>query len=144
MIGAFGSVACGWLTERTSARSSLVAVVIGLAATSVVLWQPVSTATYYSWAVLYGVVNAGAVALLALVLNELFGAAQIGRLMGVAMVFCMAGTIAGNFFAAAIFDRFGSYTPVWEAYTALLLVALLPAVLLRRAPIPAVAALHRS
>jgi MFS family permease len=144
LVGAFGSIAIGWLTERTSARSALIAVVLGLAATSVVLWLPVGTGTYYAWAAAYGVVNAGAVALLALVLNELFGSAQIGRLMGVAMVFCMAGTIAGNFLSAAVFDRVGSYTPVWEGYTVLMLVALVPAVLLRRTSPLVGPALHRS
>jgi MFS family permease len=133
IVGAFGSVACGWLSERSSARTALVLTVLGLVVTSVVLWLPVGTPGYYAWAVVYGVVNASAVALLALVLNELFGAAQIGRLMGVAMVFCMAGTIAGNWFSAAIFDRLGSYTLVWQAYSALMLVALFPAVALRRA-----------
>jgi MFS family permease len=136
LIGALGSVVIGWLTERTSARSALLCVIAGLAATSVVLWLPVSTATYYGWAVVYGVVNAGAVALLALVLNELFGPGQIGRLMGVAMVFCMAGTIAGNFLSALVFDVYGSYTRVWVLYTALMLVALAPALVLRRLPAP--------
>jgi MFS family permease len=136
LIGAGGSVLFGWLTERISARSALIAVVLGLIATSLVLWTPAGTPTYYAWAVAYGVVNAGAVALLALILNELFGAAQMGRLMGVAMVFCMAGTIAGNALSAAVFDRFGSYAPVWQAYTALMLVALVPAVLLRLARVP--------
>ena len=84
----------------------------------------------------YGVLNAGAVALLALVLKELFGPSQVGRLMGVAMTFCMAGTIAGNFLSAAVFDHFGSYTPVWQGYTALMVVTLVPAVLLRRAHLP--------
>lgn len=143
LIGAFGSVAIGWLSERTSARAALVVVVLGLAATSVVLWLPADTATYYGWAVVYGVVNAGAVALLALVLNELFGAAQIGRLMGVAMVFCMAGTIAGNFLSAKIFDVHGSYTLVWEGYTVLMAVALVPAFLLWRRALPGARALHR-
>lgn len=145
LIGAFGSVAIGQLSERTSARSALVLTVVGLAATSVILWIPgVSTAGFYGWAVIYGVVNAGAVALLALVLNELFGAGQMGRLMGVAMVFCMAGTIAGNFLSAAIFDHYGSYVRVWEGYTAMMVVALVPAVLLRSLALPGVRALHRS
>jgi MFS family permease len=132
LIGAAGSVVWGWFAERTSARLALVFVVAGLAATSVVLWLPVGTGAYYAWAVAYGVVNAGAVALLALVLAELFGPARIGRSMGVAMVFCMAGTIAGNYGSAAIFDRLGSYVPVWEAYTVLMLVALVPAAVLWR------------
>lgn len=145
LIGAFGSVAIGQLTERTSARGALVLTVIGLAVTSVMLWLPgVTTAGFYGWAVAYGVVNAGAVALLALVLNELFGAGQMGRLMGVAMVFCMAGTIAGNFLSAAIFDHYGSYVRVWEGYTALMVVALVPAVVLRRHALPGAGALHRS
>lgn len=144
LIGAFGSVAIGQLTERTSARSALVLTVVGLAATSVLLWLPgVSTAGFYGWAAFYGVVNAGAVALLALVLNELFGAGQMGRLMGVAMVFCMAGTIAGNFLSAAIFDRYGSYVRVWEGYTALMIVALVPALLLRARALPGARPLHR-
>lgn len=132
LIGAGGSVLWGWLAERSSARLALVLVVVGLAATSVVLWLPAGTAAYYAWAVAYGVVNAGAVALLALVLAELFGPALIGRSMGVAMVFCMAGTIAGNYGSAAIFDGLGSYVPVWKAYTALMLVALVPALVLWR------------
>ena len=145
LIGAFGSVAIGQLTERTSARSALVLTVVGLAVTSVVLWLPgVSTSGFYAWAVFYGVVNAGAVALLALVLNELFGAGQMGRLMGVAMVFCMAGTITGNFLSAAIFDHYGSYVRVWEGYTAMMVVALVPAILLRSLALPGVRALHRS
>jgi MFS family permease len=144
LIGAFGSVAIGWLTERTSARAALVVIIVGLAATSVLLWVPdVTTSGFYAWAVIYGVVNAGAVALLALVLNELFGAGQMGRLMGVAMVFCMGGTIAGNYLSAAIFDHYGSYVRVWEGYTALMLIALVPALVLSRMALPGARALPR-
>lgn len=132
MVGAFGSVAFGWLAERGSARLALLVTVAGLAVTSVFLWVPLGLAATWAWAAAFGVANAGAVALLALVLAECFGSARIGRLMGVAMVFCMAGTIAGNFFAAGIFDRFGSYAPVWRAYSALMLATLVPVALLAR------------
>lgn len=132
MVGAFGSVAFGWLAERGSARLALLLTVAGLAATSVFLWVPLGLTASWAWAVVFGVANAGAVALLALVLAECFGSARIGRLMGVAMVFCMAGTIAGNFFAAGIFDRSGSYVPVWRAYSALMLATLVPVALLVR------------
>lgn len=135
LVGALGSVAFGWFSERASARSALLLTVVGLAATSVFLWVPLGLPATYAWAVAYGVANAGAVALLALVLNECFGPARIGRLMGVAMVFCMGGTIAGNFLAAGVFDRFGSYDPVWRVYTALMVLALLPVVLLWRRPL---------
>ena len=78
IVGAAGSILCGWLSERWSARWTLLSVTIGLLASSLVLWFPVGLGAYYGWAVGYGVVNAGVVALLALVLRELFGAAQIG------------------------------------------------------------------
>lgn len=135
VVGALGSVAWGWACERFSARTALLLVVGGLAATSIVLWMPVGDRGWYAWAVAFGVVNAGAVALLALVLDELFGSASIGRLMGAAMVFCMAGTIAGNALSAGLYDRFGSYLPVWRAYSGLMAATLLPAAALRRRPV---------
>jgi MFS family permease len=131
-VGAFGSVAIGWFAERTSARLALSLVVAGLVASTIVFWLPVGVPGFTAWAVGYGVVNAGAVALLALVLAELYGSARIGGLMGLAMGFCMAGTIAGNFYAAAIHDHFGTYDMVWKTHTALLLLACIPVELLRR------------
>ena len=134
VVGALGSVGWGWACERFSARTALLLVVAGLAATSLVLWTPVGDQGWYAWAVAFGVVNAGAVALLALVLDELFGSVAIGRLMGAAMVFCMAGTIAGNALSAGLYDRFGSYLPVWRAYSGLMAATLLPAAALCRRP----------
>jgi MFS family permease len=132
LVGAAGAPLFGWLGERTSARGALVIVVLGLTATSVLMWAAQSYGIFMLWAVAYGLVNSGAVALLALVLAELFGAAQIGRLMGMAMVFCMTATMLGNFFSASTFDHFGSYRPVWQAYTTLMAVTLIPVVLLWR------------
>src|SRR5690606_30970193 len=62
MVGAFGSVACGWFTERWSARTALVLTVAGLAATSVVLWLPVRTTPYHGRAGGPALVNARAAA----------------------------------------------------------------------------------
>jgi hypothetical protein len=72
------------------------------------------------------------VALLALVLHELFDPRQIGRLMGIASVACMTATILGNQFTAWVFDTFHSYVPAWQVYTALMACALVPVVRLRR------------
>lgn len=132
LVGALGAPLFGWIAERTSARGTLVFVVAGLAAASVLLWSPHGYGFYLGWAVAYGTVNSGVVALLALVLAELFGAARIGRLMGVAMVFCMSATMLGNLYSAAVFDRVGSYAPVWQTYTALMVLTLVPTVALWR------------
>jgi len=75
---------------------------------------------------------AAASALLALVVHELFDPSQIGRLMGLTFVFCMAATMAGNTFSAWVFDTTGSYLPAWRAYTGIMTLSLLPAWLLWR------------
>lgn len=132
LVGAVGAPLFGWIAEVTSARAALVAVVAGLAATSTFLWSPHSYAALSVWAVAYGIFNGGAVALLALVLAEIFGAERIGRLMGVAMVFCMSATMLGNLYSASMFDRFASYAPVWRTFTALMVATLVPVVALWR------------
>lgn len=126
LAGAAGSPLFGWVAERTSARLALVLVTLGLTAASVVLWSASELATFTVWAVAYGLVNSGVVALLTLVLAELFGLQRIGRLMGVAMMGCMAATMAGNLFSAQIHDRFGDYRLAWQVYTALMTLVLVP------------------
>ena len=74
-------------------------------------------------AVFHGLVNSGVVALLALALQECFGPARIGRLLGVTMVACMLATVAGNQTSAWVFERTGSYVPMWRAYAWLMLAA---------------------
>jgi MFS family permease len=131
LVGAVGSPLFAWLAERTSALTALLIVVAGLTAGSFVLWTPHSYATYWTWAVGFGVVNSGVVAVLALVLHELFGEERIGRLMGFAMVFCMGATMIANIYTGSMFDYFGSYFTVWRVYSALMLVTLLPVAWLR-------------
>jgi MFS family permease len=131
LVGAVGSPLFGWVAERTSALTALMIVVAGLTLASFVLWAPHSYAVYSAWAVGYGMVNSGVVAVLALVLNELFGEERIGRLMGVAMVFCMGSTMIANVYAASIFDVFGSYFIVWRTYSAIMIVTLASVVWLR-------------
>jgi MFS family permease len=132
LVGAVGAPLFGFVAERTNARAALIIVVAGLASTSVVLWTARGLGAFTVWAVIYGLVNSGVVALLALILDEFFGTAQIGRLMGVAMVFCMTATMIGNNFSAAVFERTGSYDIAWQSYTALMVVTLVPVVWLGR------------
>jgi MFS family permease len=130
LVGALGAPLFGWIAERTSARAALALVVGGLALTSVMLWTSHSFSAFAVWAVTYGTVNSGVVAILALVFVEMFGARQIGRLMGVAMVFCMGATMLGNYFSASVFDEYHTYLPAWRTFTALMFVALVPVALL--------------
>jgi len=126
LAGAVGAPLFGWIAERHSARAALLLVVAGLALSSLVLWDPHPLPVYTAWAVGYGLVNSGVVTLLTLVLAELFGAEQIGRLMGVALMGCVAATMAGNLFSAQVFDRLGDYRVAWQTYSALMALVLLP------------------
>ena len=123
LIGAVGAPLFGWLAERTSARAALVAATAGLTVSAATLWNVSSATGLHVWALFHGLVNSGAVALLALVLAELFGRERIGRLLGVTMVACMGATMLGNLATAGVFDRSGSYVHAWQAYTGLMLVA---------------------
>ena len=126
LVGAVGSPLFGWLAQRTSARFSLLVVTAGLTVSSATIWTLDSMASLRLWAVGHGLVNSGVVAVLALVLYELFGERLIGRLMGFAMVFCMSATLLGNQWSAWMFDRFGSYVPAWQGYGALMALTVLP------------------
>jgi MFS family permease len=139
LVGAVGSPLFGWVAERTTARFSLLLVCVGLAGASVVLWTATDLVSFTTWAVFYGLVNSGVVALLTLVLAELFGAEQIGRLMGVAMMVCMSATMAGNMFSAQVFDRLGDYRLAWQTYSAIMVAVLIPVVWLWRAATPTAA-----
>lgn len=132
IVGGFGSILIGWISERFTARKTLMGVIIALMLSSVILWMPVGDGGLYGWAFFYGIANAGGVALLALTLSEMFGDAAIGKIMGFAMVFCMGATIVGNWFTAAIFDNFGGYIAAWQAYTVVLACAAVPAFFLSR------------
>ena len=65
LVGAVVAPLFGWLAERTNARAALAVVVFGLAATSVALWTAHGLGAFTVWAVVYGLVNSGVVALLA-------------------------------------------------------------------------------
>lgn len=133
LVGAIGAPLFGWLSERIGALQTVLVLVVGLALNSVVLWSEPGLDTLMIWAATYGLVNSGVVAVLALTLMETFGPRQIGRLMGVTMMFCMAATMIGDVYTAMMFDWLGSYVPVWRSYTALMIVTLIPiAALLRR------------
>jgi MFS family permease len=132
LVGALGAPLIGGAAGRWGARPTLCVTVGGLAVGALLLWNVGSNFGFLGWALFYGTVNSGVVALLALALAELFGPAQIGRWMGVAMSFCMGSTMVANVYSAAMFDRFGTYLPVWQGYSALMMALLLPVAILTR------------
>ncbi|MCX8072355.1 MAG: MFS transporter [Candidatus Binatia bacterium] len=141
LVGALGAPLVGGISGRWGARPALVGTIAGLTLASVLLWNLHSSAAWFAWAIFYGLVNSGIVALLALLLTELFGAARIGRWLGVAMMVCMGSTMLANVYSAAMFDHFGSYALVWRSYSILMAAVLLPVVVLAMEKRPRAAAL---
>jgi MFS family permease len=126
LVGALGAPLAGLAAERTSARLTLVVVTIGLAIAAGMLWNVEALWALRAWAVGYGLVNSGVVALLVLVLEECFGGARIGSLLGGAMFFCMGATLLANQFTAWTFDHYGTYVPAWQTYTVLMTLTIAP------------------
>ena len=63
LVGAAGAPLFGWLAERTSARTALVACVTGLTISAALVWNAQSLWGLRAWAVFHGLVNSGVVAL---------------------------------------------------------------------------------
>ncbi|HWP64503.1 MAG TPA: MFS transporter [Candidatus Limnocylindria bacterium] len=139
LVGALGAPLFGLVAERTSARFALVLATAGLAAGAGTLWNIEAPWALRAWAIGYGLANSGAVALLALVLEECFGAARIGSLLGGAMFFCMGSTLLANQWTAGVFDYYGSYRVAWQTYTVLMTLTLVPVAWLWRRGAPALA-----
>lgn len=139
LVGAIGAPLAGLAAEHTSARLTLVVVTVGLAIAAGTVWNVHDLWALRAWAVGYGLVNSGVVALLVLVLEECFGGARIGSLLGGAMFFCMGATLLANQFTAWTFDHYGTYVPAWQTYTALMAFTIMPVTWLWRRGAPAVA-----
>jgi hypothetical protein len=92
-----------------------------------------------AWAVGYGLVNSGVVAVLVLVLAECFGSARIGSLLGAAMIFCIGATLLANQWTASVFDSEQSYVRAWQTYTVLMGLTVLPVAWLWQRGAPSVA-----
>jgi MFS family permease len=132
LVGAVGAPFFGWLAQRTSARTALLVVTVGLALAAALVWNIHDVRLFAVWAVGYGLVNSGAVAVLVLVLEECFGGARIGSLLGAAMFFCMTSTLLANQWTAWIFDTHGTYVPAWQGHTFLMCLAVVPVLWLWR------------
>ena len=132
LVGAVGAPLFGWFAERTSARLGLLVVVTGLTASSLVLWNTHDLRTFTLWAVFYGLVNSGVVALLTLVLAELFGAAQIGP-DGRRDGRLHERDDGGQRVRRPRLRHLPRLSPAWETYSALMALTLLPTLWLWRA-----------
>ncbi len=128
LIAVGGSLLGGWLCDRFSRKSALcvmhgfrvmgfpMLILFGL--TGSVVWL-------YLFTTLYGVTVIMGFPPTSLLIVKMYGHRSVGSLYGSLQVMHHLGMAAGAYFAGAVFDRFGSYYPVFAVATVIAAVATL-------------------
>ena len=119
VVSAFGSVAWGWLLERSPSRV-LYAVMLAMLAGSVLLLMSVSSiGIALVAAALIGLVAAGGNITPAIMYADYFGRASLGKIRGIGETGVLIGQSTGPLLAGVVFDARGSYTAIFVAYAAI-------------------------
>ncbi len=123
VVSAFGSVAWGWLLERSSSRV-LYAVMLVMLAGSVLLLMSVSNiGMALVAAALIGLVAAGGNITPAVMYADYFGWDSLGKIRGIGETGVLIGQSTGPLLAGVVFDARGSYTAIFLAFAAIAAIA---------------------
>ena len=119
VVSAFGSVAWGWLLERSSSRV-LYAVMLVMLAGSVLLLMSVSNiGMALVAAALIGLVAAGGNITPAVMYADYFGWDSLGKIRGIGETGVLIGQSTGPLLAGVVFDARGSYTAIFIVFAAI-------------------------
>lgn len=134
IVGSFGSGAFGqrWSKKRgLSGIYSLRAVVISL-----MLLAPKTEATILVFAGVIGVLWLSTVPLTTGIIGQVFGIRYLATLFGVVFVSHQVGSFLGVWLGGYIYDRTGSYDPVWWLGVALSIAAAVIHIPIDERPLP--------
>ena len=134
IVGSFGSGAFGqrWSKKRgLSGIYSLRAVVISL-----MLLAPKTESTIFLFAGVIGVLWLSTVPLTTGIIGQVFGIRYLATLFGVVFVSHQVGSFLGVWLGGYIFDRTGSYDPVWWLGVALSIAAAVIHIPIDERPLP--------
>ncbi len=127
LIGLFnvvGSYVCGVLGARRSKSRTLSALYLARAAVITgFLILPVTETSALVFAALMGLLWVGTVPLTSGLVAQIFGPRYMATLFGIVFLAHQLGSFAGAWLGGYIFDRAGSYEPVWLAAIVLGVVA---------------------
>ncbi len=119
-----GSFTCGVLGGRYSKKYVLSALYLGRALTfTLFMLVPLSDASILIFAAVIGMLWLGTVPLTSGLVGQMFGVRYMAMLFGFVFFSHQLGSFLGAWFGGYIFDRTGSYEPVWWIAVALGLVA---------------------
>lgn len=133
MAGIAGRLGSGIISDRIGVKP--VVLFCQLALASLTLWIAFSrnTATFYTFAAIFGIVYSGFAVMLVRIARQIFGDRALGSVFGALMVADGIGTGAGPWLAGYIFDVTGSYQASFIAVSAGLVVAVILTIIIKPA-----------
>ncbi len=127
LISIFGRLGFGWLGDKMSKRR-LTAFGFALLSLGLLLFGLVAEGHFWLLALFlvpFAIGFGGTNTMRAVLSREYFGAKNFGTILGFVMGVGTVGSIIGAPLAGFVFDRLGSYQPVWFAYSGLAVLSLL-------------------
>ena len=107
-----GRFAIGALADRLGRARTLALVLASMGLSFGLWWLAGGYAALAGFALWMGLSYGGIVALLPALCMDLFGARAVAAILGTLYTGAAVGNLLGPWLAGAVFDRFGSYTPV--------------------------------
>ncbi|MBI3795483.1 MAG: MFS transporter [Deltaproteobacteria bacterium] len=130
-MGTVGKVGMGYLADRYAAGKLLLwTFLLQAVAVLLVVWGE-GTILFWTFVILFGIAQGGALTLAPLVLANLFGSSALGSLVGTYWLIATVGSLVGPPTAGALRDATGTYTLVLTLFAVALCGAALLVGLMR-------------
>jgi len=125
-----GRLGLGWLGDRLDKRRVLAAAFAMMCGGLLCFAFASSEATglLVLFLILFGIGYGGSHTLRGSAIREFFGRSNFGAIHGLVIGIMMLGVITGPPLAGWVFDKWGSYQPIWFVFTGLAVAAILLAV----------------
>ena len=127
LMSIFGRLGFGWLGDKMS-KKRLTAIGFGMLSTGLLLFGILAWGQFWllvPFLILFGIGFGGTNTMRAILPREYFGAKNFGTILGFLMGVGTLGSIIGAPLAGFVFDRLGSYQPIWFTYAILAIVSLI-------------------
>ncbi len=130
-VGLVGKLVAGALSDRVGVRVAAVGNFTLLVAAGLLLLWPRLPGAIPGFLLLHGVATAAEDVVVPLLVVRCFGAAHLGAIYGLLLLALVPGGSAGPLLAGWIYDKVGSYTPVFMAFVVTNLSAVVALALVR-------------
>ena len=118
-----GSLITGFLSERITARRTLVGILVLMSLGFIGLLQVNSAWQAIVWAIYYGLSFGGMFILQQVIFADFYGRDNVGAIRGIVWPVQMVFNATGPFIASVAFDVLGSYTLIFLIFAGLVMIA---------------------